>query len=797
MMSIQRARATRSAISAAGLLVLAACGGGGGGGSNSAPQNLSFAREIALYTVGLEIPDNSPSVSGSINSWSVTPPLPAGLALDPASGAISGTPTVLTGARNYVVRASNSAGFTEATVRLAVVRPAFVAVACSAVDGSLTSYAVDAETGAMRPTGYEPAPAGAQAPRSIATHPTLDVLYAAQSNSNHVSVFDFDRATGRMSARANVATTGNRPEEVVLHPSGEALYVLSKQGAHVQTFSVDPLDGGLTSVGTLSLGSNGLEAVARNADGSFMWISNAVTTSMLTLEIDAGTLLPSIVGAPLPTTNKLRSLALSPDERFLYGASSDPGSSTVDVFSIDPLTGALTKFDSVTVGAFAVSVAIEPTGRFLYVSVSSNDTIRVFEIDPLDGTLAVPADPLVATIHTGARPAAISIDAAGSRMFVTELNGWELATYAIDYDTGGLERLGANRTREQPQLLAVFESDTLTTPRTTFAYVGNEGSSDVSIFSAAPTTGELTLVEAGLPVGGEPGTLARHPDGRWLYAADATNGTVRGYSVDPLSGDLSPIGMPVGAGIQPAAAEVDPSGRYLYVASRGSHNVTAMSIDAANGTLTHVGQYPTGLSQAPSALAIDPTGRFVLVANEQGQSLSIFDLDPATGELSTSLAPLALAGEPSALAIHPSGGYVLATLGDTGELALFSLAALDGAVAHVQTVACGLDPASVAVRPDGAHVYVANSDAVGIGNVASCSFDVSAGTLSSVDNFLAGTHPVDIAVDPSGAYLYVVNQGSNDVTRMTIDELSGAPSAASFTLAGVSPGTIEVLSKLE
>lgn len=106
------------------LALLTACGGGGGGGNPAPvvpPSALVYATNPAVYTLGQAIPANTPSHGGGpVDGYTVTPTLPAGLSMNPTSGAITGTPTVLAARATYTITAANSGGSTTAALSIAV-----------------------------------------------------------------------------------------------------------------------------------------------------------------------------------------------------------------------------------------------------------------------------------------------------------------------------------------------------------------------------------------------------------------------------------------------------------------------------------------------------------------------------------------------------------------------------------------------------------------------------------------------------------------------------------------------------
>jgi hypothetical protein len=85
------------------------------------PASLTYAENPAVYTINVPIAVNSPIDSTNVTLYSISPALPVGLSFDAITGAITGTPSVLTPASQYTVTAANSGGSVQATVNIAVI----------------------------------------------------------------------------------------------------------------------------------------------------------------------------------------------------------------------------------------------------------------------------------------------------------------------------------------------------------------------------------------------------------------------------------------------------------------------------------------------------------------------------------------------------------------------------------------------------------------------------------------------------------------------------------------------------
>src|SRR5258706_212871 len=111
--------------------------------------------------------------------------------------------------------------------------------------------------------------------------------------------------------------------------------------------------------------------------------------------------------------------------------------------------------------------------------------------------------------------------------------------------------------------------------------------------------------------GSAPAAVSNIP--RFAYVANQGSQTVSIYTVDAQTGQLRPNGY-VTVGASPLSVTVDPSGRYAYV-SNSNATVSQYTIGAA-GALAPMtpATVPAGVAGTTS-ITVDPSGRYAYVAN--------------------------------------------------------------------------------------------------------------------------------------------------------------------------------------
>ena len=104
--------------------------------TDEAPSTIAYSPSSITLTKNVAITTITPtSGGGAVTSWSISPALPAGLAFNNTTGAISGTPTAVSNSTSYTITASNDGGSDTATVTIQVndVAPSLVAYSPSSL----------------------------------------------------------------------------------------------------------------------------------------------------------------------------------------------------------------------------------------------------------------------------------------------------------------------------------------------------------------------------------------------------------------------------------------------------------------------------------------------------------------------------------------------------------------------------------------------------------------------------------------------------------------------------------------
>ena len=130
-------------------------------------------------------------------------------------------------------------------------------------------------------------------------------------------------------------------------------------------------------------------------------------------------------------------VAVDPSGRFVYV--SNRSSATVSMYSIDQSTGALTSITTaVAAGSNPSGVACDPSGRFVYVS--NDSTVSMYSINQSTGALTS----ITTAVASGSGPGGAAIDPTGRFVYVTNLGTTTVSMYSINNFSAGAGTFAGN-----------------------------------------------------------------------------------------------------------------------------------------------------------------------------------------------------------------------------------------------------------------------------------------------------------------------------------------------------------------
>lgn len=459
--------------------------------------------------------------------------------------------------------------------------------------------------GTLTPVGLR---ATGDGPRDVAVDPEGRRLYVACELSDVVDTFAIQPSNASLSHVVATPVAGG-PSGLAVDAIGSVLHVTTHAAPTAQRFAIDAEDGTLALEDSLALrGSSGALAFASGDEPiewlpRFVHVANAGSDDVSAYRIDpqSGDLVAS--NAPFVAGGAPIALAVHQNLRFAWIASAI--SRELWCAAIDPTSGALSQAaPPVSLEGEPTHLALDPSGRFLYLASSEPDVvgdgwISTFAVDAGTGAAA-----LVDHTPVGAHPSSIAVDPSGRFVFVAERGdgapgAGSITSLAIAVTNGIPSASGGS-------VLSPSIESLSTHPNGRFVYAMSHATGDVGVFEIDRTNGALSVAPPGSNVGVQPSVVCVSPDGRFAYGALQGGGNVALFAVG-ADGQLSEPIQQISLGASPVDVSLEPSGRFLYVANRDADQVSSFSIDAETGVLTALGELPCGME--PSAIAASASTR--------------------------------------------------------------------------------------------------------------------------------------------------------------------------------------------
>ena len=149
-------------------------------------------------------------------------------------------------------------------------------------------------------------------------------------------------------------------------------------------------------------------------------------------------------------------VSVDPLDRFVYVAYfQEDGPHLVIPLTLDSNSGTLSRVAAPVAVDQGDWLVPDPSGRFLYVGNSGSNTISAFKVDPTSGALTPIAGAPFATTGAATQLDAApgAIDPSGKYLYVTSSVASNVSVYAIDHNSGRLRPSTARRFQQERRLL--------------------------------------------------------------------------------------------------------------------------------------------------------------------------------------------------------------------------------------------------------------------------------------------------------------------------------------------------------
>ena len=303
-------------------------------------------------------------------------------------------------------------------------RPAFVYVAST--DTNSISEFQTLPDGQLSPLGSQDTGSG---PESLATDPRGRFLYAACPGHSEIRQYAI-QTDGTLAALDPPAVhAGTSPVCLAMMRDGHHIYAINDLDGTLSAFTVGG-DGGLAPLGVPVKTPPRPEYVGADPTGHWLYV---VPNGGWPVAFPVGPDGVPEAGEMLPERGGFGAVPVfTLDGRYALVTSSN---SSVVPYQVGA-GSALTPLPRQSLAATPSALAVEPGGRFAYVTNSFDNTVSQFQIGP-DGAL-VPLSP--PTVISGSQPGPLAFDPGGHYAYVLDEKDAAVGQYRIGAD-GGLSPL--------------------------------------------------------------------------------------------------------------------------------------------------------------------------------------------------------------------------------------------------------------------------------------------------------------------------------------------------------------------
>ncbi len=343
---------------------------------------------------------------------------------------------------------------------------------------------------------------------------------------------------------------------------------------------------------------------------------------------------------------------------------STQGNAVMDTFSLNLNNGSVSEINNVNgppINGVGTSVVLDPAGAYAYVLVAqstfvnnSETGVEAFAIAS-DGKLG---SGTTTVLKGGVLPVAMAIDSSGKFLFIADSSPGAVSVLSIA-GNGALTEVAGS-----PFLLPVqaggpipsasalalthtvyppaYASCSANVPPTAEDLYVTDATSYYVLNYAVASSGALTFVSQNV-TGTTPAGVTVDPCNRFVYVSNSHDNDVSAFTVcnsvnlpTCLHADFSllPVtGSPFNTGTTPGPLMMDAYANYLYVLDLGADAISAFSVSSTSGSLTALSPALINTNSYPTSMAIRSDDSWLFVANSYSANLSEYAITPSNGKL--------------------------------------------------------------------------------------------------------------------------------------------------------------------
>lgn len=337
------------------------------------------------------------------------------------------------------------------------------------------------------------------------------------------------------------------------------------------------------------------------------------------------------------------------------------------------------------------------------------------------------------------------------KMYVTISEEDRIALFDVDTDSGRLEPTGDEAVSGRPAPLAV-------NPTRTRLYVGRRDINEISSFEIDQNTGDLSMLGTAT-LESDPCYLSTDNTGKYLLSAYYTGGRAAVHRIDESGVAVAPPVEWVATGTGAHCMQTDRSNRFAFVphiaGGNGPNLIFQFKFDETTGRITPntSATVSPGPEVGPRHYCFHPNKDIMYFSNEQGCSVTAYNLDSENGTLTAfqtvPTLPDGYEGRNSCAQINisSSGDFLFAPNRGHNSMACFSVDSNTGRLERTAIVPTEAVPRAFSLDPDGKFLYVAGLES---GRLAAYRINRAEGNLEHIETYDVGAGPMWVLITPLG-----------------------------------------------